>query len=225
MKIELEKQIEIAVSILKNGGVVAFPTDTVYGLGANIMQENAIKKVFSIKKRNRSVPLPVLLSDITQLNQAISPVTKLADSIARHFWPGAITIVGYKSPQIPDIVTGGANTIAVRIPDHKIPLALINKLGYPITGTSANISGNKNVMTAREAQNQLGNTIDFIIDDGIGCSNNIASTIIDTTTKNPRIIREGAVPSEEIINFLHLNFEGDLNKCVSPWEMTIKDSS
>ena len=198
MQMALVEQIRLAIDILKKGGIVAFPTDTVYGLGASIIQENTIRKIFLVKRRKYSVPLPIFLADIKQLNEAVFPVTRIANRLGKHFWPGAITIVGHKSPRIPDIITAGKDTIAVRIPRHTIPIALINGLGLPITGTSANVSGEPNTMTAQEVYHQLGNNVDFIIDDGIGCTKDIVSTIIDATTDVPRVIREGAVSTEEI---------------------------
>ncbi len=199
MPIELGEQIQIAVDILKKGGVVAFPTDTVYGLGANIMQENALKRIFLIKRRNQTSPLPVLLADIIQLEQVLSPVTHLAYCLGNHFWPGAVTIIGYKSSLISDTITAGGDTVGVRIPDHAIPIALIKGLGFPITGTSANISGESSMTTAQEIRQHLGNDVDYIIDDGIGCPGGMASTIVDATTDEPRIIREGAVSTQNIL--------------------------
>lgn len=189
----------MAVDILKRGGVVAFPTDTVYGLGASATNGRAVERVYQLKQRAYSSPLPVLLADITQLGTVVYPVTPLIQYLARRFLPGGLTIIGYKSPDVLDVITAGGNTVAVRIPNHPVPIVLIRGLGAPIIGTSANVSGEPSVATAAEVRKQMGDSIDFIVDDGIGCPGGVESTVVDVTAGTPRILREGAIPAKEIM--------------------------
>ncbi len=193
----IEQQIELAIEILNSGGIVAFPTDTVYGLGANPSNEQAVERIYRAKKRARSLPLPLLLADKSDLAKVATVVPEVAWRLAEHLLPGGLTLVLRKSPWVPSAVTAGGDTIAVRIPDHPIPIALIQGLGTPLAGTSANISGKPSPVTADEVHEQLGGEVDLIIDGG-ECPGGIESTVIDVSSEVPTIIREGAVSREEI---------------------------
>jgi len=193
----IEQQIELAIDILKSGGVVAFPTDTVYGLGANPSNEQAVEKIYRVKKRARNRPLPLLLADKSDLTRVATVVPEVAWRLAEHLLPGGLTLVLRKSAWVPSAVTAGGGTIAVRIPNHHIPIALIQGLGTPLVGTSANISGKPSPLTANEVHEQLGEEVDLIIDGG-ECPGGIESTVIDVSGEVPTIIREGAVSQEEI---------------------------
>ena len=199
LKMKVEKQIRAAVDILKKGGVVAFPTDTVYGLGASAGIGQGVERVYQVKRRSHSSPLPVLLADITQLAIVVHPVTPLIQCLVRHFLPGGLTIIGRKTPSVLDIITAGSNTVAVRIPDHPVPIALIRGLGTPIIGTSANVSGEPSVTTAEEVRRQIGDNVDFIINDGIGCLEGVESTVVDVTAGAIEVLREGVIPVKEIM--------------------------
>ena len=142
------------------------------------------------------MPLPLLLADISQMEIVAQSVPQLAWRLAERFWPGSLTLVLNKASSISDMVTAGGNTVAVRIPHHPIPIALIRGLGTPITGTSANLSGRPNPLTAQGVREQIGERIDFIIDGG-RCGG-APSTIVDVTGEVPVILREGAIPKEEI---------------------------
>ena len=195
--VNMERQIARAVRILKKGGVVAFPTDTLYGLGANAFDEKAVLKIFTIKSRPRDLALTLLLADISQIEVVGEDIPKLAWELAERYMPGALTIVIKKSAAVSDIISGNRNTVAVRVPNHPIPIALINGLGAPLTGTSANLSGAPDPATAEEVHKQLGSSVDMIIDDG-RCPIGVSSTILDLTTDPPTILREGAIKRDEL---------------------------
>ena len=184
-----------AYAILKRGGVVAFPTDTVYGLGASIGIKQAVERVYRIKGRPNNRALPLILADLSQIDEVARSVPPLARLLAESFWPGPLTLVLFKSDSVPDIVTGSSETVAVRIPAHPIPIALVRGVGMPIVGTSANLSGQPSALTAEEARAQLGDRVDLIIDGE--CPGGKESTIVDLTGETPVILREGALSREE----------------------------
>jgi len=193
----LQKQVEQGISILKEGGIVAFPTDTVYGLGAAVSLPRAVERVYQVKGRPRNTPLPLLLADKSQLGEVAEPVPPIARLLAEKFLPGGLTMVLFKSKSVPDIVTGGGKTVALRIPAHPVPLALARGVGTPIIGTSANLSGQPSALTAEEVYAQLNNKVDLIIDGG-RCPGGRESTIVDLTGETPLVLREGAISREEL---------------------------
>jgi len=194
--ITLQEQVEKGVKILKAGGIVAFPTDTVYGLAADISNSEAVEGIYEAKKRPRHLPLPLLISEMSQISAVAGTVSQLTLFLARHFWPGGLTLVLPKAASLPTCFTDQP-TIAVRVPDHPIPLALVQGLGKPIIGTSANISGKASALTADEVKQQLGDRVDFIIDGG-KCLNGDESTVVDATGEVPVILRHGIIPQHEI---------------------------
>lgn len=193
----MEHQLQQAVAILQNGGIVAYPTDTVYGLGADVFNERAVSRIFQVKQRPLNQPLPVLLSDESELNTLTSFVSEIARRLANKYWPGGLTLVVMAGPTVPNWITAGGNTIALRVPDHIITRTLIRELGKPLVGTSANLSGLPSVTSAEEVRTQLESKIDFILDGGI-CPGGIESTVIDVTSEMPIILRDGAVSRSEI---------------------------
>jgi len=195
--LSIQSQIEAAISVLKKGGVVAFPTDTVYGLGAAANLPQAIEKIYQVKQRAHDKALPLLLEDLSQIDDVAHHVSETAWLLARAFLPGALTLVLPKSDYVPDTISGGGQTVAVRVPAHPVPLTLINGLGTPIVGTSANISGHPSPLTADEVRAQFGNKIDLIIDGG-RCPGDKESTVVDVTGEVPVLLREGAIPREEL---------------------------
>jgi len=192
----LPREIEKGVEILKKGGVIAFPTDTVYGLGADAFNATAVERIYEIKKRPRHQQLPLLIADIKQLTTLANPIPEIAWFLASRFWPGGLTLVLPKTDSLPVYLASGP-TIAVRVPNHPVCLALIQHLGNPIIGTSANISGQPSVLTAEEVGQQLGGKIDFIINGG-ECPGGKESTVVDATHEPPVILRQGIMPSDEI---------------------------
>ncbi|MDP3880181.1 MAG: L-threonylcarbamoyladenylate synthase [Dehalococcoidales bacterium] len=197
LSLNIRQQTDQGIAILKQGGIVAYPTDTVYGLGASAAIPRAVERIYEVKERPRNMPLPLLLADLTQISEVADPVLPAAWLLIRRFLPGALTIVLPRSSSVPDNITAGGNTIAIRIPAHPVPIALIKGLGAPIVGTSANLSGKPSPLTAAEVRSQLGDKVDLIIDGG-PCPGGKESTIVDMTGKIPVILREGAVPREKL---------------------------
>jgi len=193
----MEKQMEQAIDILKKGGLVAFPTDTVYGLGANCLDEAAVAKIYEAKKRPRHLALPLLLSHVSQMESVAQFVPEVAWRLAEHFLPGGLTLVLYKAPWLPSVLTGGGDKIAVRVPNHPVPIALIEGLGASLTGTSANVTGSPSLLTAEEVQQQMGNRVDLVVNGG-RCPGGTESTVLDLTGRVPRILRQGLITQEEI---------------------------
>lgn len=193
----LKQQIERGVFLLKRGGVVAFPTDTVYGLGASSTDSRAVERIYELKARPRHRALPLLLAEISQISEVAHPVPQIAWQLAYKFLPGALTLVLLKRVTVSEIVAAGGKTLAVRVPAHPVPQALVEGLGAPIIGTSANLSGKPPALTADEVYSQFGGKIDLVIDGG-PCSGGLESTIVDLTGETPRILREGAISVERI---------------------------
>ena len=192
----MQEQIEKGVRILKDGGVIAFPTDTVYGLGAHAFNLRAVERIYKIKNRPSHLPFPLLIADISQLNIVAQPACGIALLLARRFWPGGLTLVLPKAISLPSYLAKGS-TVAVRIPNHSICLSLIRGLGAPVIGTSANVSGNPPALTADEVRQQLGDKVDLIIDGG-RCPGSVESTIVDVTGELPLILRQGIISPDEI---------------------------
>jgi L-threonylcarbamoyladenylate synthase len=190
-------QVDRAIEILKAGGIVAFPTDTVYGLGGDAFNGEVAERIYIVKQRPRSLPLPLLLAGLTQVAAVASSVPDMARFLMKRFWPGGLTLVLPKGDSIPEIISAGSGKVAIRIPNHIIPLTLIDGLGAPIIGTSANISHKPSPMTAREVEQQLGSQIDLIVDMG-RCHGGLESTVVDVTGETPVILRQGIIPEDEI---------------------------
>ena len=193
----LREQVKKGVAVLKQGGVIAYPTDTVYGLGAGAFLTDAVKRIFKVKERPLNMPLPLLLAGVNQIDALTETISTEARLLIDAFLPGALTLVLPAAESVPVIITAGGNTVAVRIPAHPVPLALIEGLGTPIVGTSANLSGQSSVLTADDVRMQIGDKIDFIIDGG-KCPGGKESTVVDVTGENPVVLRAGAIPIEEL---------------------------
>jgi L-threonylcarbamoyladenylate synthase len=192
----LQREIEKGIEILQKGGVIAFPTDTVYGLGADAFNTRAVERVYEIKNRPRYQALPLLVADVDQLTTLAEPIPEIAWLLARRFWPGALTLVLSKKDSLPARLASGS-AIAVRVPNHPVCLALIKGLGNPVTGTSANVSGQPAALTAEEVEQQLGGRIDLIVDGG-KCPGGRESTIVDVTHEPPMMLRQGIIAWHDI---------------------------
>jgi L-threonylcarbamoyladenylate synthase len=192
---DLQKQIDKGIQILKRGGVIAFPTDTVYGLGADAFNTDAVGRIYDIKKRPIHLPLPLLIGDIKQLDILAEPLSEIALFLAKHFWPGGLTLVLPKAANLPGYL--GNTSIAVRVPAHPVCLALIQGINNPIIGTSANVSGEPSALTAGEVKQQLGNEVDLVINGG-RCPGGGESTVVDVTGGEVVIVRQGIIPGKEI---------------------------
>lgn len=189
--------IRQAALILKEGGLVAFPTETVYGLGADAFNAEAVEKIFIAKGRPASKGLIAHIADIKDVRKLAKEVPKRAELLMDKFWPGSLTIVLNKSKIVPDATTAGLDTIAIRMPANKIALALIREAKTPIAAPSANPSGEPSPVNAQQVIGYLNGKVDVIIDGGktdIG----VASTVLDLTANPPAILRQGALEKEGI---------------------------
>jgi L-threonylcarbamoyladenylate synthase len=195
------KSIRRAVHLLREGGVVAFPTDTVYGVGANAFERFAVRQIFEVKQRPADKSLPVFIYQIDDLNLVARDVPNQAWPLLQKFWPGALTVVLRKNSALPDIVTSGQDTVAVRIPDHPVSLDLVVKMGRPLAVTSANLSGQPTPPTAQGVAKQLGEELPLVLDGGPS-STIQPSTIIDLSSKPPKVLREGPISVSELQQFL-----------------------
>lgn len=191
------KAIHFAAEILRLGGLVAFPTETVYGLGADAFNSNAVQKIFEAKGRPADNPLIVHISKLDQLDELTDNIPELGKILTQAFWPGPLTIVVNSSPFVPKIVTGGLDTVAVRMPKHNVALRLIDVLDRPIVGPSANISGKPSPTTAQHVHQDLNGKIDLILDAG-RCDIGVESTVVDVTSQPPLILRFGGLTRERI---------------------------
>ena len=189
--------LEKAVSALNRGGLVAFPTDTLYALGAHAFMEEAVSRVYEAKGRPQGMALPLLLGSPGEIDRVAVDVPQAAWDLAERFWPGAVTMVLYKAPSVSSTITGGRDTVAVRVPSHPLALALMEGVGAPLTGTSANRSGGPDPVTAEVVRQHLGESVDVVLDEG-PCSLAEASTIVDMTAEPPRIVRAGAIAKSEL---------------------------
>ena len=189
--------ISLAVSVIKNGGIVAYPTDTIYGLGVNIFNEEALRKLYRVKKRSFNKPTGVLICEEAQLCNIAADCCESAKLLMKLFWPGALTIVFPASVKLSRILTGNSETIGVRIPKNRIAVSLIRQSGMPITSPSANITGNSPSLCREEILKELNGEIDMIIDGGKSDSA-VPSTVIDLSGKDPVIIRHGRISQTEI---------------------------
>lgn len=192
-----EEAIATAARILAEGGLVAFPTDTVYGVGAHVFQPDAVERIYVAKIRPRDKAIPILLARADDLPLVAEGITETAWLLAERFWPGGLTLVLPRKDNVPDIVSAGGPTVAVRVPDHPVFLALIAALGAPLAGTSANLSGRPSPVTAQEVEAELGGRIELILDGG-RCPGGTPSTVLDLTADPPTILRAGAIGVEEI---------------------------
>ena len=194
---QLRPQIEKAVGLLAKGGVVSLPTDTLYGLAAAATHPEAVERVFRIKRRPADMALPILLADSSEISRYAEEVPELARRLVEQFYPGPLTMVLRHNGSLPSSVTGGESTIALRIPNHCVPRAIVRALGTAITGTSANHSGMPGLTTASAVRKQLGADVDLVIDGG-ECKVGVASTVIDLSQPEAMILREGVISKQQI---------------------------
>ena len=189
--------LEQAAGCILRSGVIAYPTDTVYGIGGNIFNEKAVKRIFAIKERPYNKPAPVMIADNEMIYSLIRDVPDETETLITKFWPGALTIIFNAVHNIPEAVRGKENKIGLRIPDHEGCRELVRKCGVPLISTSLNISGQKPVLSIDDMDSLLMEKFDIIIDGG-RCSGEYASTVLDLTTNPPSILRKGRVPVEEV---------------------------
>jgi L-threonylcarbamoyladenylate synthase len=189
--------IHQAAEIIKRGGIVAFPTETVYGLGADAFNPIAVARIFEVKKRPYFDPLIVHVANPSDVKKLVKEIPSDAKKLIERYWPGPLTIVLLKEEDIPDIVTAGLSTVAIRMPNHPMALSLINESGCPIAAPSANPFGYLSPTTAEHVREQLGDQVDLILDGG-PCEVGVESTIISFSKETPKLLRPGGIPLEEI---------------------------
>ena len=193
-----ELQIRAAVVMLRVGGIICFPTDTLFALGADAFDPDAVERIYRAKGRDHGQGLPVLLSDADQLNQVAIDIPDSAWKLANRYWPGALTMVVKRSPDLPEIVSGGATTVAVRVPDHPVARKLIRAFGRPVIGTSANRAGSSDARSMNDVMEELGPWLDYSVGEGT-LPAGLPSTIVDLTASRPQVLREGAIPASEVM--------------------------
>jgi L-threonylcarbamoyladenylate synthase len=200
----LTSSIEKAVEILKTGGVVAFPTETFYGLAADATNEKAVDRIFEIKGRSFKNPIALIISRADDLNHITDHIPEEAKKFMAAFWPGPLTLVFMASPSVSPLLTAGTGRIGARISSHPIAQALAAQLGRPITATSANLSGGEECVTAQDVLSQIGPRLDSLIDGGPSPGGS-GSTFLDITADPPILLREGAITKATLINVLNQN--------------------
>lgn len=198
--------IDEAVSVLRAGGLVSLPTDTLYALAARARDDAAVLRVFEIKGREPGKPLPLFVSDV-EMADRFAVVNERARILATRFWPGALTIVLQKRPDFDSEALSGGETVALRVPDQPFALEVIRALGEPITATSANLSGGVNPDTPEEVRRQLDGRLDLIVDAG-PCAVGVSSTIVDCTADEIAILRRGAIEDADILAVLASGTKG-----------------
>ncbi len=196
-----KQAIRKACRLMHEGEAIAFPTDTVYGLGAKAFERFAVRQVFHLKQRDRNKGVPIFIPQIDDLNLVARNVPNSAWPLLQHFWPGSLTVVLQKTENLPDDVTGGEDTVAIRIPDHPICFELLTKMGCPIVATSANLANEPTPDTAQGVADQLGEQLPLVLDGGPSPTA-YPSTIIDLSTTPPRLLRSGPIKPTDLQKFI-----------------------
>jgi L-threonylcarbamoyladenylate synthase len=195
LKADYLNAINHAVDVLRNGGLVAFPTDTVYGLASLPSREEYVERLFAAKGRNNSRAIAILIGNFTDLVKVVDHLDEIPERLAHHFWPGPLTIVVPKLAGLPDALSQDG-TIGVRMPDHPVALGLLRQIG-PLAVTSANLSGKENTNSAEEVYHQLNGRVDLILDGGRS-EGGVPSTVISCVAADLKILREGPISLEEL---------------------------
>ncbi|MDQ2976695.1 MAG: L-threonylcarbamoyladenylate synthase [Acidobacteriota bacterium] len=190
-----------AAEIIRSGGVIAFRTDTFYGLGADPFNRNAIATIRKLKGREDNKPILLLISDADEVERYIAKRSETLDSIAKRFWPGPLTLIGLACPELPEELTAGTKTIGLRLPNEENVRALVRACGGALTATSANVSGKQPARTAKEVEEYFPEGIDLMIDGGEVTATQ-PSTVVDLSSSEARLIREGAVDREMLEDWL-----------------------
>jgi L-threonylcarbamoyladenylate synthase len=192
MEGSLDEVLARCSDVLRNKGVIAYPTDTFYGLGANPADPEAVRKVFAIKGREMGQPILLLIHDRSEVAAWASTVTLSAERLMDRFWPGPLTLVFPAAAHVIPELTGGSGTIGLRVPGNELTRQLLRHLGTALTGTSANRSGSRDPRTAVEVMREVGERVDLVLDGGIAAGDR-PSTIVDVTVEPPQIIRQGII--------------------------------
>ena len=201
---ELNHIVQGAVQVLSRGGLVIFPTETVYGLAADALSEEAVLRVWQVKGRPPDKPLPVQVADIGGLRLLWRELPEELLPLINAFMPGPLTLVYWRSALVPDVVTAGADTVGVRIPDHPVALALLQAFGRPIVAPSANLSGEEPPSRIQDISPPLLEQVELVMDAG-DTGGGIPSTVLDLTVRPARILRAGALSPDELRKFLDVD--------------------
>jgi len=193
--------IQEAARVIRSGGVVALPTESFYGLAVHAVSEKAVERLFAVKGRREDNPLLILIASRETLGSYVREVPDRAQKLMKRFWPGGLTLVFHAKPVLPDLLTAGTGKIGVRLSSHPVPRALAEAVGAPITGTSANRSGQPGCSTAEEVMVALGGDIDLILDGG-RTPGGESSTVLDLTCDPPVILRDGIVSHDPLRAFI-----------------------
>ena len=196
-KSECFDEIKDSANVVSNGGIIIYPTDTLYGLGADILNEESLLRIYDIKGRPNDMALPVLVSGWEMVRSISSEVNVIGEKLAARFWPGQLTLVIRANDNLSTILTGGRGTIAVRQPDHWIAQQIIEQVGNPIVGTSANLSGSPDLVEASDLVSELGDLVARIITCGLKPFG-VGSTVVDITGEQPKLLRETSISIEDI---------------------------
>lgn len=196
-KKNLQSAVARAAEILQSGGVVAFPTESFYGLAVDVENNEAIERIFEIKGREGRNPILILIPSEAALDQYVAHVPEAARSLIKKFWPGGLTLVFEAKPGVSPLLTAGLGKIGIRLSSHPVATALAKTTGRAISGTSANLSGQPAFQTAAEAESLLGDKLDLILDGG-KTSGGRGSTVLDVTADPPAVLREGMISREEL---------------------------
>lgn len=207
----MHSSIKQAVTILQQGGLVAMPTETVYGLGADARNPVALRKIFQAKQRPIDHPLIVHIAHIAQITEWVSEVPDIARQLANAFWPGPLTLILPKAPSVLDLVTGNQKTVGIRIPRHPVAQALLQQFGGGIAAPSANRFGRISPTTADAVYQELGDAVDLILDGG-ACEVGLESTIVDVSRGHPIILRPGMITAAQIEAVLHQTLNNAIEK-------------
>lgn len=197
------RELGTSAEILKRGGLVAVPTETVYGLAANAFDANAVRRIYEVKGRPETKPISLLVSGMADVECFCKNIPEEAYRLASVFWPGPLTMILEKRQLVPDIVTAGGKTVGVRCPDNALTLSLIRAAGVPLAAPSANISGAPSPKNAEAVKSSFCGKIDCILDGGV-CTVGIESTIVDLTCVPPKILRVGGLAPEAIFQLLQI---------------------
>ncbi len=189
--------LQQAADRLAAGELVVIPTDTVYGLAAALSHPAAIARIFQVKRRPSDRPIALLVDRIDDVAAVAASIPPIARVLMDRFWPGGLTLALPRRPEVPDVVTAGGPTVAVRMPNHPVPRALVRLLGAPLPTTSANVSGRPSPRDARQAEAELGEAVSLILDGGPALGG-VDSTVVDVTTAEPTVLRVGAVPVDAL---------------------------
>jgi len=193
--------IQEGAEIIRNGGVVVFPTTGLYGLGADAHHTDAVERVFSAKQRPADNPILILVPDMKSLNDLVEEIPSPTEKIMDRFWPGSVTLVFLARPQVSTMLTAGTGKIGIRLPAHPAALRLVSTFGEPITGTSANRSGEPGIWDVNDLPVEITDAVDLVLDAG-PLKGGPGSTVVDVTTDPPTILREGALATVRITELL-----------------------